>query len=78
MINDVFLITSGAYSNDEITSDFGLLPTSFLPVGHKRLLELQINLLKEFKGRAFISLPNNYNLLPRDRDLLLKNKPPTR
>ena len=58
MINDVFLITSGAYSNDEITSDFGLLPTSFLPVGHKRLLELQINLLKEFKGRAFISLPN--------------------
>lgn len=72
-MSDVFLITSGAYSNDEITSDFGLLPTSFLPVGHKRLLELQINLLKEFKGRAFISLPDNYNLLSRDRDLLLKN-----
>lgn len=73
MSNDVLLITSGAYANDEITSDFGLLPTSFLPVGHKRLLELQINLIKAFDGQAYISLPDDYVLLTRDRDLLTKN-----
>lgn len=73
MSNDVFLITSGAYANDEITSDFGLLPTSFLPVGHKRLLELQIKLIENFVGKKFISLPDNYKLLHRDRDFIFEN-----
>lgn len=73
MNNDIFLITSGAYSNDEITSDFGMLPTSFLPVGHKRLFELQIDLLKDFKGSKFISLPYNYKLASRDMDLMQNN-----
>ena len=73
MFNDLFLITSGAYCNDELTSDFGLLPSSFLPVGHKRLFELQIELLKQFKGRVFISLPDTYNLISRDRSIIVKN-----
>ena len=47
----VFLITSGAYVNSELASDFGLLPTSFLPVGHKRLFEIQLELIKGFKER---------------------------
>lgn len=69
----VFLITSGAYANAEITSDFGLLPTAFLPVGHKRLVELQLELIKNFNCRKFITLPDNYELLERDKKLLDSN-----
>ena len=66
----IFLITSGAYSNDEITSDFGLLPTSFLPVGHKRLIELQLELISSFDGMKFITLPENFFLTKRDEKLI--------
>jgi hypothetical protein len=68
--NKIFLITSGAYSNDEITSDFGLLPTSFLPVGHKRLYELQLELISSFDGVKFITLPQNFFLTKRDKKLI--------
>ena len=68
--NKIFLITSGAYSNDEITSDFGLLPTSFLPVGHKRLIELQLELISSFDGMKFITLPENFFLTKRDKKLI--------
>ena len=44
----IILITSGAYCNSEMSSDFGLIPASFLPVGHKRLIENQIELIKDF------------------------------
>ena len=69
----VFLITSGAYVNSELASDFGLLPTSFLPVGHKRLFELQIELIKGFNGEKHISIPENYELLDRDLKILSKH-----
>jgi hypothetical protein len=69
----IFLITSGAYSNEEITSDFGLLPTSFLPVGHKRLIELQLELITNFDGRKFLTLPDDFNLLERDKNLIERN-----
>ena len=68
----IFLITSGAYVNPELASDFGLLPTSFLPVGHKRLFELQLDLIKGFNGDIYLSIPENYELL--DRDLKILNK----
>jgi hypothetical protein len=68
----VFLITSGAYVNSELASDFGLLPTSFLPVGHKRLFELQLELIKGFNGEKHISIPENYELLDRDLKILSK------
>ena len=74
MKNNLFLITSGAYSSDEISSDFGLLPTSFLPVGHSRLFEHQINLIKGFEGERYISLPEKYNLLNRDKQIFSNNK----
>ena len=69
----VFLITSGAYVNSELASDFGLLPTSFLPVGHKRLFEIQLELIKGFKGEKHISIPNDYELLDRDLKILSKH-----
>lgn len=69
----VFLITSGAYVNSELASDFGLLPTSFLPVGHKRLFEIQLELIKGFKGEKHISIPKDYELLDRDLKILSKH-----
>lgn len=71
--NKVFLITSGAYANVEITSDFGLLPTSFLPIGHKRLFELQIETLSNYNCTKVITLPDDYKLLKRDEKFLLRN-----
>ena len=68
----LFLITSGAYVNSELASDFGLLPTSFLPIGHQRLFELQLDLIKDFKGKKHITIPNDFELLDRDL-IVLKN-----
>lgn len=64
------LITSSAYSNSEIVSDFGLIPPSFLPIGHRRLIELQIESIKDFDGEKIIGLPDNFKLLERDKVLL--------
>lgn len=57
-----------------MSSDFGLIPTSFLPVGHKRLFEYQIKLIKYFKATKIISLPDDFKLLKRDIKLLSDNK----
>ena len=73
-LNKIFLITSGAFSNDEIASDFGLLPTSFLPVGHRRLIELQLELISDFDGMKFITLPEDFVLTRRDKKLIEKNE----
>ncbi len=72
--NKFLLITSGAYLNSEMSSDFGLIPSSFLPVGHKRLLEHQIEIIKDFKANTVISLPDDFKLLKRDIKLLIDNK----
>ena len=72
-MRSVLLITSGAYANAELTSDFGLQPTAFLPIGHKRLVEYQIELATSLKCEKYISLPDNYNLVDRDVTLLDSN-----
>ena len=73
-MNKILFITSGAYVNSEMSSDFGLIPTSFLPIGHKRLIEHQIEIIKDFKATIIISLPNEFKLLKRDVNLLSENK----
>lgn len=69
----VLVITSGAYANAEITSDFGLLPSAFLPIGHKRLFEIQIDNCKNFNAEKFIILPDDYKLLERDKEFFVNN-----
>lgn len=71
--NDFFLITSGTYANPEIVSDFGLLPNSFLPLGHARIVEYQLKLIENFIGEKFISLPEDFILKNRDQELLKKS-----
>jgi len=72
--NKILLITSGAYVNSEMSSDFGLTPTSFLPTGHKRLIERQLEIIKDFKATVIITLPEDFKLLKRDVKLLSENK----
>ena len=43
----MILIASGAYLQGEFSSEVGLLPPSFLPIGNQRLYEYQINFLSE-------------------------------
>jgi len=72
-MKNILLITSGAYANSELTSDFGLQPTAFLPIGHKRLVEYQLELAISLNCQKYISLPNDYNLINRDIKLLDSN-----
>lgn len=72
-IEKLFLITSGSYINQELASDFGHIPTAFLPVGHRRLFELQIELLKDFEGQKYISLPDDFDIHERDLKILEKH-----
>ena len=43
----MILITSGAYIHQDLVSEIGLLPPSFLPLANRRLYEYQLKLLKQ-------------------------------
>ncbi|MEO9945788.1 hypothetical protein [Paraglaciecola sp.] len=66
----MILITSAAYITDEFASEIGLIPPSFLPIGNKRLFEHQIELLKQLKGKIYLSLPKGYRVESGDRHIL--------
>lgn len=72
-LNKVVLVTSGGYLNTELTSDFGLIPSSFLPVGHKRLIELIVEKISKFDACKVLSLPNNFDLSTKDSSFLKNN-----
>lgn len=40
----MFLIMSGAYVGQELESEFGRIPPSFLPLGNRRLFQHQVAL----------------------------------
>jgi hypothetical protein len=62
------IIASAAYCEQELVSELGLLPPSFLPVGNRRLFEHQ---LKLFSGETVtISLPSSFSPSIEDRDKL--------
>lgn len=59
----IFLITSAAYVDGELASEFGNIPPAFLPVGNRRLYEHQIEWIKKSKvEKVYISLPMGYKL----------------
>lgn len=51
------LITSASYVEAELAAEFGQLPPAFLPVGHRRLYDIQAELLGP---SAHISLPESF------------------
>jgi hypothetical protein len=51
------LITSASYVEAELAAEFGRLPPAFLPVGHKRLYDIQAQLLGP---GVHVSLPESF------------------
>ena len=60
----MILIASGAYVIPEFQVELGKIPPCLLPIGNKKLLEFQVNALKDSfpKEHIFLSLPESYNL----------------
>lgn len=55
----MFLIMSGAYVGQELESEFGKIPPSFLPLGNRRLFQHQIALAPE-GADIYISVPESF------------------
>lgn len=61
----MFLIMSAAYVGQELESEFGKVPPSFLPLGNKRLFKHQIRLAP--KGLdIYLSIPDSFNITQLD------------
>ena len=61
----MILITSGAYIDSSLASEFGNIPPCMLPVQNKRLYEHQIELIRNQFGydeKIVISLPDSYHI----------------
>ena len=66
----MILITSAAYIDSSLASEFGNIPPCMLPVQNKRLYEHQVKLLREYfpKERICISLPYDYEIKDIDKN----------
>lgn len=67
----MILITSASFINNDLQNEFGKIPSSFLPLGQKRLYNYQIEALKRcFPNEdIIISLPKGYTLNNIDRKI---------
>lgn len=68
----MFLILSAAYIDQELCSEFGHIPPSFLPLGNKRLYQRQIELVPRNEAVS-IALPKGFSLPEYDKYWLEKN-----
>ncbi|UXC89787.1 hypothetical protein EGM87_12030 [Sphingobium sp. RSMS] len=66
----VALIASGQFVNDGLAAEFGNIPPSFLPLGNRRLYMRQIELLRRYGERIYISLPDGYAVPEADEAAL--------
>lgn len=68
----MFLIMSAAYVDNELQSEFGKIPPSFLPLGNRRLYQHQIK-LAPINSSIYLSLPDSYIVSERDLHWLEKH-----
>ncbi|WP_281544089.1 capsular biosynthesis protein [Grimontia sp. SpTr1] len=61
----MFLIMSAAYVGQEIQSEFGKIPPSFLPLGNRRLFQHQVRLAPEGVA-VYLSVPELYKVSRTD------------
>lgn len=61
------LITAASYVEAELAAEFGRLPTAFLPVGHRRLYDIQAELLGP---GTHLSLPASFAVPTADQERL--------
>lgn len=60
------LITSAAYVSEELAGEFGKLPPAFLPIGNRRLFELQYELLDGIGSRTILTVPSSFRIAEAD------------
>ena len=72
----MIVITSAAYVGMEFRAEVGKIPPVMLPVGNKRLLDHQVEVLKDRlpNERIYLSLPEEYQLSKKDKLNILKYK----
>lgn len=58
----MIIITSGRYIDEEMASELGRIPPSFLPVGNRRLYEHQVKLFKSFNQNILLTLPDDFEV----------------
>ena len=70
----MIIITSAAYIDSEFRAEVGKIPPVMLPVGNKRLLDHQVEVLKDRmpNERIYLSLPEGYQLSKKDKFNILK------
>ncbi|MEF4896030.1 hypothetical protein U9882_23215 [Escherichia coli] len=68
----MFLIMSAAYVDQELSSEFGLIPPSLLPLGNRRLFQHQLTNIPS-GVEAFLSLPESYKIRDIDEKWLTEN-----
>lgn len=66
----MFLITSGAYIEQEFVSEIGLLPPSFLPLGNRCLFEYQIPLARKQLEKVYLSIPASFELSNLEQEVI--------
>ncbi len=62
----MLIIMSGTYAVDELRSEFGDIPPTFLPIGNKRLYRHQIELVRNFYNKILITLPEDFEVPQSD------------
>lgn len=67
------IITSAAYINEELRSEFGKIPSSFLPLKNERLFKHQIEFLKKGNQQIYITLPTSFKINDFERSYLELN-----
>lgn len=71
----MILIASGAYLQEDLCSEIGFMPPSFLPIGNKRIYEYQVEFLKKNASKdcvLYLSLPQSFKVSNAD-ELKLKD-----
>ncbi|MFP2769117.1 hypothetical protein [Oceanisphaera sp. KMM 10153] len=68
----MFLIMSGAYVGQELESEFGLIPPSFLPLGNRRLFQHQVALASK-EHQVYLSIPESFEISSIDLVWLEEN-----
>lgn len=63
---------SGAYVGQELQTEFGRIPPSFLPLGNKRLFQHQIKLASS-ESKLYLTVPESYKISNIDFELLSDN-----
>lgn len=56
------IITSAAYLSDDLKSEFGAIPPSFLPLQNKRLFHYQFAFTQQSNDPVFLTLPQSFEI----------------